>query len=136
QPFIVEFGHTVSFLHTPSSFIVVQPVALDAIKGLTQEFHKDPHPNKILLGEGVYRDNEGKPVVLPSVRNAEKIIFEANLDHEYAPVSGIPAFCQVARAFAFGSDSSAVRDQKVILIIIEYLLCNRLQQFKPFLVQV
>jgi aspartate/tyrosine/aromatic aminotransferase len=54
---------------------------LDAIKQLTINFQKDPHPGKVLLGEGVYRDNEGKPVILESVRKAEEIIFNSKLDH-------------------------------------------------------
>jgi aspartate aminotransferase len=40
------------------------------------------------LGVGAYRDNDGKPYKLESVKRAEKIVFEKDLDHEYLPVQG------------------------------------------------
>lgn len=40
----------------------------DAILGVTEAFKKDKNPKKVLLGAGAYRDDDGKPFVLPSVR--------------------------------------------------------------------
>ena len=40
----------------------------DAILGVTEAYKKDSNPNKINLGVGAYRDDEGKPFILPSVR--------------------------------------------------------------------
>ena len=40
----------------------------DPILGVTEAFKKDSNPNKINLGVGAYRDDNGKPFVLPSVR--------------------------------------------------------------------
>lgn len=34
-------------------------------------------------GVGAYRTDEGKPFILPSVKQAIKLIDEANLDNEY-----------------------------------------------------
>lgn len=45
----------------------------DAILGVTEAFKKDSNPNKINLGVGAYRDDAGKPWVLPSVKEAEKV---------------------------------------------------------------
>lgn len=39
----------------------------DAILGVTEAFKKDTNPKKISLGVGAYRDDNGKPFVLPSV---------------------------------------------------------------------
>lgn len=39
----------------------------DAILGVTEAFKKDTNPKKISLGVGAYRDDKGKPFVLPSV---------------------------------------------------------------------
>lgn len=39
----------------------------DAILGVTEAFKKDTNPKKINLGVGAYRDDNGKPFVLPSV---------------------------------------------------------------------
>ncbi|KAL0479803.1 aspartate aminotransferase, mitochondrial [Acrasis kona] len=79
----------------------IEPIGLDAIKQLTIAFQADTNPNKILLGEGVYRDDDGKPVVLKSIREAEKILYEKKLDHEYAPVTGVASFCKGSKKFAF-----------------------------------
>lgn len=40
----------------------------DAIFGLNIAFNADTHPNKLNLGVGAYRTEEGKPLVLNSVR--------------------------------------------------------------------
>ena len=40
----------------------------DAILGVTEAFKKDTSPKKMNLGVGAYRDDNGKPYVLPSVR--------------------------------------------------------------------
>ena len=40
----------------------------DAILGVTEAFKADPNPKKINLGVGAYRDDSGKPYVLPVVR--------------------------------------------------------------------
>ena len=40
----------------------------DAILGITEAFKKCDNPNKINLGVGAYRDDNGKPFVLPTVK--------------------------------------------------------------------
>lgn len=45
----------------------------DPILGLTEAFKKDPNPNKVNLGAGAYRDDNGKPYVLPTVRKVYNI---------------------------------------------------------------
>lgn len=45
----------------------------DAILGVTEAFKRDTNPNRINLGVGAYRDDNGNPWVLPSVR---KVSFE------------------------------------------------------------
>lgn len=39
----------------------------DLIHGVTEAFKNDTNPNKVDLGAGAYRDDNGKPYVLPSV---------------------------------------------------------------------
>ena len=59
----------------------------DPILGLTVAYNKDTFENKVNLGTGSYRDNDGKPFVLPCVRDAENNIC-GNMNHEYAPIGG------------------------------------------------
>lgn len=58
----------------------------DPIIGLTEEFQKDPFPGKVIVGVGAYRDDAGKPYVLPCVREAEKRLLDQNLDMEYSGI--------------------------------------------------
>lgn len=81
--------------------------------GVSIAFNKDTHPKKINLGVGAYRDDNGKPFVLQSVRKAETIIFDKNLDHEYLPIVGNVAFNQVARQLLLGENSEAIQSGRV-----------------------
>lgn len=58
----------------------------DPILGLNEAFRKEQNPKKVLLGMGVYRDDNNKPYVLNSIRRAEQIIVERQMDHEYAGI--------------------------------------------------
>jgi aspartate/tyrosine/aromatic aminotransferase len=40
----------------------------------------------VIVGVGAYRDDNGKPYVLPSVRRAEERLLAQQLDMEYAPI--------------------------------------------------
>ncbi|XKL68214.1 hypothetical protein PGB90_003705 [Kerria lacca] len=77
----------------------------DAILGVTEAYKRDTNPNKINLGVGAYRDDNGKPYVLPSVLKAEEELASQSLDKEYAPISGIPEFCKQSIQLALGDDS-------------------------------
>lgn len=46
----------------------IHPQYLDPILGVTEAFKKDTSPNKMNLGVGAYRDDNGKPFVLECVR--------------------------------------------------------------------
>jgi aspartate aminotransferase len=59
----------------------------DALFGLIDAYNKDPAPKKISLGIGAYRDDAGKPYVLPSVRVAEEAVLSAHMNHECVIVS-------------------------------------------------
>eukprot|EP00835_Amoeboradix_gromovi_P002435 NODE_138_length_17968_cov_0.291175.p3 type:complete len:404 gc:universal NODE_138_length_17968_cov_0.291175:16129-17340(+) len=72
----------------------------DPILGISEAFFKDSNPNKINLGVGAYRDSKGKPWILPSVRQAEKLLKEA--DKEYDPISGSAKFCKLSQELKFG----------------------------------
>ncbi|KAI3927621.1 hypothetical protein MKX01_026554 [Papaver californicum] len=52
----------------------VEPALKDPILGVTEAFLADPSPHKVNVGVGAYRDDNGKPVVLECVREAERII--------------------------------------------------------------
>ncbi|RMZ75392.1 hypothetical protein DV737_g5333, partial [Chaetothyriales sp. CBS 132003] len=67
-----------------STFANVPQGPPDAILGITEAFKADSFAEKINLGVGAYRDDNGKPYVLPSVRAAEDKVIQKKLDKEYA----------------------------------------------------
>ncbi|KAB5583480.1 pyridoxal phosphate-dependent transferase [Coniochaeta sp. 2T2.1] len=85
----------------------------DAILGITEAFKADSFEKKINLGVGAYRDDKGKPYVLPSVRKAEENVIASRLNKEYAGITGVPEFTKAAAVLAYGKDSSAL-DRLVI----------------------
>lgn len=87
----------------------------DAILGVTEAFKKDSNPKKINLGVGAYRDDNGKPYILPSVKQAEEMIMANNMDHEYATIIGVPEFNKLSAQLAFGDDCTSLQKGLVSL---------------------
>jgi len=89
----------------------------DPILGLNEMFQKDTDSRKINLGVGAYRDDNGKPWVLPSVKAAEqKLVAEGwNGVHqkEYAGITGIKEFVDASLAFGYGKDSPAIKEGRI-----------------------
>lgn len=63
----IVFQFCFVFLVDRSWFSNVQLGPPDAILGVTEAFKRDTNPKKINLGVGAYRDDNGKPYVLPTV---------------------------------------------------------------------
>ncbi|KAJ4297677.1 aspartate transaminase aat1 [Kalmusia sp. IMI 367209] len=82
---------------------------------ITEAFKADSNPEKINLGVGAYRDDKGKPFVLPSVRQAEKKLVDSALDKEYAGITGVPAFTKAALQLAYGPDSAPIKEDRVAI---------------------
>ena len=87
----------------------------DAILGITEAFKKDSNDKKINLGVGAYRDDKGKPYVLPSVKTAEQKIVQQNLDKEYAGITGVPDFTKAAALLAYGPDSAPLTEGRIAI---------------------
>ncbi|KAB1671787.1 aminotransferase class I/II-fold pyridoxal phosphate-dependent enzyme, partial [Klebsiella pneumoniae] len=73
--------------------------------GITEAFKADKSDKKINLGVGAYRDDQGKPYVLPSVREAERKVIDDKLNKEYAGITGVAEFPALAAKLAYGADS-------------------------------
>lgn len=82
----------------------------DVILGVTEAYKRDTNPKKINLGVGAYRDDDGKPYVLPCVRKAEEKLRSKNLDKEYSPIGGTAEFCKRSIELALGEGSEVVQN--------------------------
>ena len=61
-----------------------------------------------------YRDEEGKPYVLPVVRAVEsQMAADQTLNHEYLPVPGNQVYRDEAVNLLFGSESKAIVECRV-----------------------
>ncbi|XP_060801829.1 aspartate aminotransferase, mitochondrial [Amyelois transitella] len=83
----------------------------DVILGITEAYKRDTDPKKVNLGVGAYRDDDGKPFVLPSVKKAEEILHQKGLNHEYAPIAGETAYTDLVAQLAFGENSQVLKDK-------------------------
>ena len=80
----------------------------DAILGLTEAFKKDPNPDKINLGVGVFTDASGKTPLLESAKAAEKRLAASSTTRNYLPIDGDPSFRAHMQSLVFGKDSEIV----------------------------
>jgi len=82
---------------------------------LTRAYNADPHPNKVNLGVGAYRTDEGKPWVLPVVRKLEaQLAADETLNKEYMPVLGLDAFSRAAVHMLLGTECPAVIENRAL----------------------
>lgn len=105
-------AQTVRMHSSNSIFSHVPQAPADPILGLSVAFAADTNPNKVLLGMGAYRDDEGKPYILDCVREAEERLFHKKMNHEYAAIDGIASYRDKCVKLAFGEDSSVVKDKR------------------------
>jgi len=80
---------------------------------VTEAFKADKDPRKINLGVGAYRDEAGKPYVLPSVKKAEEFLTASEPDKEYLPITGLSDFTKNAAKLAYGAESKPLADNSI-----------------------
>ncbi|KAL3696196.1 hypothetical protein R1sor_010272 [Riccia sorocarpa] len=97
-----------------SYFAHVEQAPEDPILGITVAFNKDPSPVKVNLGVGAYRTEDGKPLVLDVVRQAEQqLISDESRNKEYLGITGITHFNRLSAQLILGSDSPAIAEKRV-----------------------
>ncbi|KAG4442362.1 hypothetical protein IFR05_002140 [Cadophora sp. M221] len=82
-----------------SVFNAAAHIAPDAIFKVTKDYLADTDPYKVNVGAGTYRDENGQPWILPSVRMAKEAV--TNAGHEYSPILGLKLFRDKAVELAF-----------------------------------
>lgn len=99
------------------------------------------------LGVGAYRDDNGKPWVLPVVKKVRTsrlphmdqylrhwnffciatiagvqataiLLNDPALDHEYLPITGLPEFTSAAAKLMLGNDSPAISEGRVARLVL------------------
>lgn len=92
-----------------SAFSAIKPAPPDGIFALVARHKADNFPHKVDLSVGAYRDQEGKPWILPVVRKVDALVSsDPTLNHEYLPMAGMPDFNTSAARVVFGHDSPVI----------------------------
>lgn len=77
--------------------------APDGLLSLIALFRKDERPDKIDVGVGVYRDEEGRTPVLRAVKSAERILLETQPSKAYLGPEGDGRFVDLLAPLIFGA---------------------------------
>jgi aspartate/tyrosine/aromatic aminotransferase len=86
------------------SFDAVPNAPQDAILGLAEAFRHDPHPRKINLSVGVYRDSAGKTPIMRCVKEAEGRILREETSKDYLSIQGSQEYARAVQKLLFGPD--------------------------------
>lgn len=85
-------------------FTGIEAAPADPILGLTEAFRKDERPNKVNLGVGAYRDEQGNTPVLECIRRAERLLWETEKTKGYTPIPGPAEYGLAVAELVFGID--------------------------------
>ncbi len=88
----------------------------DTILGLTEAFNKETNPQKVNLGVGVYKDNDGITPILECVKRAEQLLIEEEKTKSYLPISGDPVYSQCVQNLLFGEENEVIRASRAATI--------------------
>lgn len=93
---------------TISYFESIPAAIPDPILGTIELFRKDPAPQKVNLGVGVYQDENGKTPIFECVKKAAARWLTLEDTKAYLPIEGVPAFGAEVQNLLFGKDSEVV----------------------------
>jgi len=94
----------------------IEAAPADAILGLTEAFKKDSNPNKVNLGVGVFKDNDGTTPILKCIKSAEEKLLETESTKGYLPISGNPVYAANVQKLIFGADSEVISSGRAATI--------------------
>lgn len=80
--------------------LALQPA--DPLLALIRAFRSDPRVNKIDVGVGVYRDDQGRTPVLRAVKEAERRLLEEQTSKGYLGAEGDIGFFEALKPIIFG----------------------------------
>ena len=84
-------------------FEALQPAPKDSILALMAQFREDPRPNKVDLGVGVYKDEDGNTTVMRAIRAAERRLHDEQDTKSYVGLQGDKQFCELMGKLVLGN---------------------------------
>ena len=92
----------------------IEAAPADSILGLTDAFRNDPSKNKVNLGVGVYKNDQGSTPILDCVKAAEKILLAEESTKSYLPISGDPVYAREVQKLLFGASSEVISKGRAV----------------------
>ncbi|MFY2508417.1 amino acid aminotransferase [Vibrio pectenicida] len=92
-------------------FEKVTTAPADPILGLTEEFKKDPRTDKINLGVGIYKNEQGQTPVLATVKKAEAALIESEKTKSYLTIEGTAEYGLAVQKILFGANADIVKNK-------------------------
>lgn len=89
----------------------IQAAPADPILGLNDAFKKDSNPNKINLGVGVYKDEQGHTPILKAVKQAEERLLFQETSKNYLSIEGSEAYRSAVQKLLFGEGHPIISKQ-------------------------
>ncbi len=89
-------------------FEKIEAAPADPILGLNEKFLNDPRDDKINLGVGVYKDDNGDTPVLHSVKKAEQRLFDSENSKTYLGIPGSADYALAVQQLLFGPASPII----------------------------
>lgn len=94
-------------------FEQLQPLPADPILNLMVQYRQDPHPQKVDLGVGVYKDDAGNTPIMQAVHAAESILLEQETTKSYIGPAGAAGFNQLISKLLLGSEHPVLKDKRI-----------------------
>lgn len=93
--------------HLPLASLAAQPA--DALLGLIALYRADKRPDKIDLGVGVFRDDDGHTPVMRAVKAAEAQLVETQTSKSYLGAEGDALYTDLLARIVFGDQDAGAR---------------------------
>jgi len=109
MPKVNNTARSTKVLTNADYFRLAIPQPSEPIFELAAAYERDTNPQKVNVSIGAYRDEDGKPWVLPTVRKARiEMLNDPMFGHEYSPIAGLTSFVDAAVKLAFGTNDPSL----------------------------
>lgn len=89
----------------------------DPILGLSAAYKNDPNPNKIDLGVGVYKDENGNTPIMSAVKKAEQRLWKQEDSKSYIAQAGPESYNKHTAELLLGADHPAIAEKRACTIL-------------------
>jgi aspartate aminotransferase len=89
----------------------------DPILGLSAAYKSDTNPNKVDLGVGIYKDEQGNCPVMSAVKKAEQQLWETEDSKSYIAQAGPELFIKHTADLVLGKGHKALAEKRVATVL-------------------